>query len=417
MSNALAIAAATATLRYILQQGVTADPDLNDATVTIQPLDKARGANTANQLNLFLYQIQRNAAWVSRDMPRQLMQGESGFAPLPLNLWYLVTAFGRNDDADNSAQPFGHHLLGKAMSVLHDHAVLSAADIVAATQTVLPASDLDRQVERIRITFQPLSVEEVYRLWTGFATQYRLSAAYELAVTLIESTRTARTPLPTLTRGPNDQGFNAQANLLPPLPGLLTIAPPNQQPGAALNDIVTISGYHLDGSNVVVRFAHALWSAPVDVNPEPGATATQLSVRIPNDPASWPAGFYAVEVLVQRPGETFQRATNQLQLALAPRITLAHTSTAAANQTYTVTNTVTSVPQVWPAQRAALLFGDQEIVAPDHPAQTGTLVFEAAAVAAGDYLVRLRVDGVDSPLVNRSVTPPAFDSSQKVTVP
>jgi hypothetical protein len=30
--------------------------------------------------------------------------------------------------------------------------------------------------------------------------------------------------------------------------------------------------------------------------------------------------------------------------------------------------------------------------------------------------VRLRVDGVDSLLVDRSVSPPVFDTSQKVTV-
>jgi hypothetical protein len=417
MSNALAIAAATATLRSILQQGITADPDLNDATVTIQSPDKARGANTANQLNLFLYQIQRNAAWVNADMPRQVQAGESAFAPLPLNLWYLLTAFGRNDDADNSAQPFGHHLLGRAMSVLHDHAVLSPADIVAATQTILPASDLDRQIEHIRITFQPLSVEELYRLWTGFATQYRLSAAYELAVMLIESTRTTRTPVPVLTRGQGDQGVLSQANMLPPLPGIVTITPPKQQSSVNLNDQVTITGYNLDGSNVTVRFAHAVWSAPVDVAPDAGATATQLNVTIPNDPTTWPAGFYAVEVLVQRVGENFLRSTNQLTLAVAARITLAHTATASASNTWTVTTKVTSVPDVWPSQRVSLLFGEQEIVAADLAAQTGTLSFVADSVAAGDYCVRLRVDGVDSLLVNRNVTPPMFDPTQKVTVP
>jgi hypothetical protein len=173
MSNELAIAAVTASLKHLLQ-AITADGDLNDTSVTILPLDKARGNNIANQLNLFLYQIQRNPAWVNSDMPRQVRAGESGFPPLPLNLWYLLTAFGRNDDSDNSAQPFGHHVLGKAMSILHDHPVLSAADIIAATQTILPTSDLDRQIERIRITLQPLSVEEIYRLWTGFATPYRL---------------------------------------------------------------------------------------------------------------------------------------------------------------------------------------------------------------------------------------------------
>jgi hypothetical protein len=35
---------------------------------------------------------------------------------------------------------------------------------------------------------------------------------------------------------------------------------------------------------------------------------------------------------------------------------------------------------------------------------------------AGDYWTRLRVDGIDSMLVDRSKTPPVFDPTQKVTV-
>src|ERR1700731_4897178 len=260
MSNALAIAAVTATLRQILLEGMK-DDALGDVPVTILPLDKARGTNAANnQLNLFLYQIQRNAAWVNSDMPRQVRSGETGFPPLPLNLWYLLTAFGRNDDSDNSVEPFGHHVLGKAMSILHDHPVLSAAEIIVATRTILPTSDLDRQIERIRITFQPLSVEEIYRLWTGFATPYRLSAAYEVAVTLIESIRPARTPLPVLTRGQDDRGISSQPDLTPPFPGLLTIAAPNKQPSARLNDLLTLTGHHLDGTNIGVQFNHPLWT-------------------------------------------------------------------------------------------------------------------------------------------------------------
>lgn len=416
MSNALAIAAVTATLKHLLH-AITADGDLNDTAVTTLPLDKARGNNTANQLNLFLYQIQRNSAWVNSEMPRQVRAGETGFPPLPLNLWYLLTAFGRNDDSDNSAQPFGHHVLGKAMSILHDHPVLSAADIIAATQTILPTSDLDRQIERIRITLQPLSVEEIYRLWTGFATPYRLSAAYEVAVTLIESTRATRTPLPVLTRGMNDKGISSQPDLVPPIPGLVTTAPPNNQPSARLNDLVALSGYHLDGTNVGVQFNHPLWTAPIEVAPEPGGTAAQLSVRIPNNPSAWPAGFYAVEIFVQRPGESYRRSTNQLTLSLAPRITIAHASAPAGNNFFTVTAMVTIVPDVRPAQRATLLLGDRAILANDHAAQTSTLTFVSPNMAAGDYYARLRVDGVDSLLVDRSVTPPGFDATQKVSVP
>ena len=111
MSNAQAVAAITATLQAILLNEVPlGSPDLVDLSVSILPLDKARGANTNNQLNLFLYMVNRNAAFANANMPRQVQSGEVAISPLPLNLYYLVTAFGRDDDV---VQPFGHELLGR----------------------------------------------------------------------------------------------------------------------------------------------------------------------------------------------------------------------------------------------------------------------------------------------------------------
>jgi hypothetical protein len=57
-----------------------------------------------------------------------------------------------------------------------------------------------------------------------------------------------------------------------------------------------------------------------------------------------------------------------------------------------------------------------EIPAESFPAQTGTLAFAATNLISGSYYYRLRVDGVDSLLVNRAVTPPIFDSTQQVTI-
>jgi Pvc16 N-terminal domain len=409
MSNSLAIASVTATLQAILQQGIILESDLTDATVTIQSLDKARGSNTNNQLNLFLYMVVRNAAWVTADMPRQVLPGEIGYPPLPLNLYYLMTAFGRDDD---TTQPFGHELLGKAMSILHDHAVLRPADISAATLGLLPASDLAQQLERLRITFHPLSLDELAKLWTGFSMQYRLSAAYEVSVTLISSTLSTRTPLPTLTRGPQDQGFNAQANLIPPLPTLSAVTPPNRQSSAHLNDIVALTGFNLDGTNVGIQFDHELWAEPVVLTPEPNNTSTSVSVQIPNQPTVWPAGFYTVALLVQRPGENFQRTTNSLSLTLAPTISVAPASAPAGAITYTVTIS----PDVFPTQSPALLLNDNEFTTAPITVQSGTLTFATTGLTAGDYWTRLRVDGVDSLLVDRTKTPPVFDSTQKVTV-
>jgi hypothetical protein len=411
MSNSLAIAAVTTTLQSILVQNLTAEPDLNDTTVTFLPLDKARGNNTNNQVNLFLYQIMRNPAWSNREMPRQAKPGETGFPPLPLNLYYLVTAFGRDNDA---TQPFGHQLLGKAMLTLHDHMLLSSDEISAATAATLPRNDLARQVERVRITFQPLSLDELSKLWTGFAMQLRLSAAYEVAVALIESTQPLKAPLPTLTRGKGDSGVRSVADLTPPFPALESIELPNQQSSALLNDPLILRGHDLDGTNVGVVFNHPLWAAPVEIAipAGPNATATAVQVAIPNDAVNWPAGIYTAQVLVQRTGDSFRRASNELPFSLAPKITIAPPTAVHGDITYTVT----SSPEVRPEQRASLLFGSAEILADDHLTQTNTLTFQVMGAVAGEYFVRLRVDGADSLLVNKAVTPPLFDPTQKVTV-
>jgi len=403
MSNALAIAAVTATLEAILGQ-VTSDPNLADTQFTAMPPDKARGTITSNQLNLFLYQVLPDAAWRNRDVPRQVKPGETGMSPLALNLHYLMTVFGREND---NSQPFDHHLLGKAMSILYDHALLGPDEIKLA----LPGSGLEQQVERVRITLQPLSLEDISKLWTGFATQYRLSVGYDVSVVLIDSTQPVRTPLPVLTRGPQDKGPSARGNLIPPFPALDSVQLPNQQVSVRLGETLTLTGHDLDGTNLGVVFNHPLWTLPVEVAPLSGGSSTQVTVQIPNQPAVWPAGFYTLAVAVQRPGETYRRTTNELSFSLAPSITIAPQTAAAGSIAYTVN----SSPEVWPGQITSLLLSDQDMPGPALSTQTATLTF-TATLAKGDYYVRLRVDGVDSLLVNRAVTPPVFDPTQKVTV-
>jgi hypothetical protein len=50
-------------------------------------------------------------------------------------------------------------------------------------------------------------------------------------------------------------------------------------------------------------------------------------------------------------------------------------------------------------------------------AQTGSLVFVFPELASGPQWLRLRVDGADSLLVNRAVTPPQFDTTQRMSIP
>jgi hypothetical protein len=408
MSNALAIAAVTATLRNLLTQGVTTDPDLADATVTMQPLDHARvNTSTANQLNIFLYHVLPSGTWRNMDVPGRVRPGETGAPALGLNLYYLITAFGRDNDVQ---RPFSHQLMGRAMSTLYDHPLLGADEIKAA----LPNNDLWTQVERVRFTLQPFTVEEIAKLWTGFQTQYRLSIAYEAAVVLIESTRAISAPLPVLMRGPGDSGVVGQANLLSPFPTLTQLIPPNQRPTVNLGDILTLVGFKLSGDKVSVQFTSARLTAPILLAARPGATDTQLSVALPNDPVNWPAGVYTVAAIVSSKGQP-DRTTNELPLGLAPQITSKMPLTVKRVKG-TVTLNITCSPEVRPEQRVAFLLGSREIPSAPRAAQTNKLSFVIAATAPGIYVVRLRVDGADSEVVNRGVTPPKFDATQEVTI-
>lgn len=405
MSNSAAIAAVTATLRNLLTEGVTADPDLVDATVTMQPLDRARvNGNSANQINIFLYHVLPSGAWRNAPYPASARSGETAQPVLGLNLYYLITAFGRDNDAQ---RPFSHQLIGRAMSTLHDHPLLGADEIKAA----LPNNDLWAQVERVRFTLQPFSVEEIAKLWTGFQTQYRLSVAYEAAVVLIESTRAVAAPLPVLTRGPGDSGVTAQSNLLSPFPTIDSIAMPNKQTVARLGDDITLKGRNLSGDRVTIQFASPHLAAPIVLPVAAPSDDANITVTIPNDPLNWLAGLYTVAAVVTSAGQP-DRTSNEVPLAVAPQITSPLPIQAQIVQGM-ATIELRCAPEVRPGQRAALLLGSTEIPAAAHGAQTDALTFTIANAVAGDFWIRLRIDGVDSQLVDRSTTPPTFVASQK----
>jgi hypothetical protein len=419
MSNSLAIGAVTATLRNLLDKGIADEGGGLHATTL--PPEKAQTfgqADGAGRVNLFLYQTQISPAWRNMDMPRQIKPNETGQPSLALDLYYLLTAYER-DDGDASV--IAHRLLGRAMRVLHDHPLLGTDEIRAA----LVNNDLADQIERVRITPQPMSMDEISKLWATFQVGYRISAAYQVSVVLIDSTRLSRTPLPVLTRGADDSGVQAQADLIPPFPTLTDVNPVVQPPGsqsiAVLGNDLALTGHDLDGTNVFVEVAHPRLPNSIPLPAPSSATANAITVNLPDQPQNFPAGIWAISVSVTRPGETFKRTTNALPFAIAPQI-LANPPINAARNGNKITITLACSPEVLPVQRVALLLGGDEVPADPHPAQSGNLTFTAkddppGKFAAGNYFVRLRVDGVDSLLIDRSVQPPKFKASQKVTIP
>lgn len=410
MSNVLAIAAVSCTLRnLLLAQMPLLDAELADLEVTLQPPDLARKGMTKAQLNLFLYQVAGNAAWRNLDNPRQVRPGENAPPALALNLHYLITAYGRGD-SDSDA--LSHRVLAAAMSTLHDHPLLDADDIRSA----LPDNDLADQLERVRMTPLALGIEELSKLWTAFQANYRVSAAYEATVVLIDSQRTARAPLPVLKRGADDQGVIASASAAAVLESLQL---PRVQAALRLGEEVILRGRQLVVDNARVRFSNPRLAAPLDLPPAAGDQPGTLRVGIPNDAAAltaWAPGLYTVALYVQPPGQP-ALLSNELALALAPRITLGALSVAAGGEL-----SLTCSPRIRDGQRVLLLLGDRVLAPKDisnagDPSPPTALTFQIPSdVAAGIYTVRLRVDGIDSIPLDTSGPVPMFDANQQVTV-
>jgi hypothetical protein len=403
VSNFLAIAAVTSTLRNILIGGLA---DLPGVTVTTRPLDQARtGTERPSQLNLFLYQTEPNPALSNADPPGRVRPGEVARPALALDLKYLVTAFGLDDDETD-----GHRVLGRAMSVLHDHPVLDGA----AIESALPESDLADQVERVRTTPWPLSLDEISNLWNAFQTQYRLSSAYRTSVVLIDSAAQVRAALPVLTRGSDDTGVRAQSGLTPPFPTLTALGLPDARPSAHLGDTITLTGHHLDGDVVVPILRHRRLPDTIDLTPVTTGSPTSVQFELPDDPTGLLVGVWGVALRVLRAGEQ-DRITNEVPFALAPQI-LGIDPDPAPRIGGGVTLTITVTPEVRREQTVALLVSDREVPPGDRPPRTAILEFEVRAVTPGDHVVRLRIDGVDSVLVDRTTSPPSFDPAHKVTV-
>lgn len=425
MSSPLALAAVTAVMRELLHDALVdhgVSTIVAGADVTAVAPDRIPlGNGEAGGLNLYLYGVTPNAGWRNVGLPSRNGNGDRlTNPPLALDLHYLLTAYGAEDF-------HAEVLLGHAMQRFHEVPVLERATVRAILQQPailagrLADAGLADQIEQIKLTPEPMSTEEISKLWAAFQASYRPSAAYRASVVLIEAAAPVRTPLPVLTRGERhpvtgaERGPVVVTGLVPPYPTLTEIQPPNRQPVAQLGEMVRLLGHHLDGTGHAVVFTHPRLDTAITLTPAAAdIAADEIVVTIPSGvPEDWPAGLYAVHVALTREGA--ERTTNVLPLALAPTIDVAGIVVDVDGGTTTLT--VPVAPEVWPAQRASLVVGQREAVAEDQPAQTDTLTFVMENLAPDTYLIRLRVDGVESVLVDRSVTPPAFLTSQQVTIP
>ncbi len=437
MSNALAIAATTAVIRSLLRDGIAqalADPAyaglsgiLGTPDVTSVPPDRINGGTTKpRQLNLFLYEVTYNAGYANTALPVRNGRGQRIDAPpLALDLHYILSAYAADDLVPEI-------LLGLAMQLLHETPVLTR-NLIQRAFTPLPpppapppmlallaTAGLDQQIELIKLSPhpmvksrpQPMSSDDLSDLWSAFQNGYRLSTAYLATVVLIETKTSTRQALP--VRIPN-------VNVTPLRhPVIDRVEPTTVLPGGSLavagHDLLTSDATRttvlfgsgqtgtIDGRNSTndrlaltvpgnvragVNTVQVMQSVTfgTDLTPHKGfqSNAAALMVRptIAQQPAPGSGSAIAPANITPSPGAPTLRDAD-VAATLTPAVGKAQQVTLLLNQ---------RLPP--PATNAAAYSFDAEPLANDPDT---AVTFKVKRVTPGDYLVRVRVDGAESPL-------------------
>jgi Pvc16 N-terminal domain len=389
VSNSLAIAAVTSTIRYVLDRSLQqsqagAVGGANVTTLHPQELTGGEVAGTAG-INVFCFQATPNHAWNLTDLPTRRPDGSMLQRPVAaLDLHYLLTCFG--DEAKLESQ----RLLGRVASALAVTAVLTRDVVRAAldlyddeTETAfLASSDLADEVELVKLAPATLSLEEMSKLWGVLDTPYLLSLSYLATVVLIVADVT-----PTLS--------------LPVLRPTLTVTPSGPP---RLDELAT------DGATLVLSGSGLSRMGEVRVGPAtlaPDGVPTSQVVRAVLDDTV-PAGVHAVQVRELSaagpggaPPSRVVAASNALPLVVRPTVTATDVGDDAV--------TLTVAPPLQARQRVTIVLGRLEggaegdpadltlVLAPvaEQDAPQTTIVLARDEIPDGRWLVRAQVDGVD----------------------
>jgi hypothetical protein len=135
------------------------------------------------RLSLYLYQVTPSAHLNNRPMI-PAGPGRQQHPPLSLNLYYLLTPVSQAPE-DNLV------ILGRCLQIL-------------AARPVIRANFLDSWLRpeppEVRVTINPVSLEELTRVWNAFNETYRLSVCYVVQVVSIDSALTPQTDQPVVER-------------------------------------------------------------------------------------------------------------------------------------------------------------------------------------------------------------------------
>ncbi len=413
MSNALAIA----TVSGVLQARLRSLLDTHGMAAFTVSAHPPVGEPDAG-VYLHLFRVVPNSGLQPESLPTRRSDGSVAQRPqLALNLHYQLSFVGQSENTDFDAE----RLAGLVLTELHARPQLPPAEVAAFVGSVgvghvLAPSDLAEQVARVRFSLLAMDLEDHSRLWSMLNQNFHaLTVGIEAAVVLLDDAVEPTAALPV---------EQAALTVLPITSPQLVSATSSARPqpivqlfpaGDAATESLVLCGSALAGPITQVSVGSVLFPvAPADLSP------TELRVPL-TDASGLSAGIAAVRVIHQvdlDPDPMTVSARNAgesgtLAVALVP--TIAPVSVTPDGGAHQVELLVTPLPGS--GQDVQLLLdrvgGGGQLRSSEYAVTGSNLRFVVSGASAGDYLVRVTVDGATSLILGA----PAGLASPRITVP
>lgn len=403
MSNPLAIATVTATLQRLLQTAV--ETDFPKAKITVvRP--EASGNNTPKLgINLYLYHVIPNLAWQNSDLRPRRPKGElTKLAQAALDLYYLMSFYGKDQEWE------AQHLLGLAVRAIVDNPILNPAIITdtinRSENSILADSTLGQQVDRVTISPSNMTMEDLSKIWSLFLqTPHVLSFAFKSSAVLIEGSTQVGRALPV-----RNVEFYTTASQ-PIIEQVISEAGANRP--IVANSNLTIRGKQLQGAQTTqIKIGEAILTPQSISDSE---IILNLSLLPREQINSLRAGIQSLQVYHSIPKHSPlepERAINSnvMSLILCPTVVpkIEILDMGRNEDDLCSAEIRVQVDLIVGKLQRALIFLNQVssydstayiFQAKSPQENTNRVTFPIFNVTPGEYLVRVQIDGAESPLL------------------
>lgn len=408
MSNHLAIATTTTAIQRLLQSSLDAHFGGAVAVTAERPgFPESTWRSTDWRVNLFLYQVRPNASLRNEELAVRRADGSFVSRPsFAVDLHYLLSFYGD----ESSLQP--QRAMGVALTALHTWPVLDRAWLAStiASSADLSGSDLDQQPVAVRITPAAMELEDLSRVWSVLLqTAYVPTVPYVVTALLLEPDVLVGRNLPV--------GSGATLRVAPASRPRLTRVEKVLAPTDTSDAILTTSTIRLHGSRLAADVVEVHVGDTVYAVDPDAVTDTTIEVDL-STASGLRAGVQRVWVVHPVEGAAVGSESEAVMVTIRPRVTAVTVTQETVDHSSGLVDATLEVGvdvTVDPDQRV-LLHLNLEPTHPAAPASVGAraapradaadpLVFTVNRVAAGEWVVRVMVDGAESPVERAAPEP------------